>query len=174
MVRTNSSLQAIEPALRKAVASLDPTMPVFAVRSMESHLADTWAAPRLLTNLLTAFAGLALVLAAVGIYGVMAYAAERRTREFGVRLALGASPAQMKSLIFSTGARLLAIGLGLGLAGALVAARVLRSLLFGVSAFDPFSYLLAAGLLAAAALLACWWPARRASRVDPIVALRAE
>lgn len=174
MVRATGNIQTLEPALRKAVAALDPTMPIFAVLPMESHLADTWAAPRLLTNLLTAFAGLALVLAAVGIYGVMAYAAERRTREFGVRLALGASPAQMKSLIFSTGARLLAIGLGLGLAGALVAARVLRSLLFGVSAFDPFSYLLAAGLLAGAALLACWWPARRAARVDPIVALRAE
>ncbi|MBS0659865.1 MAG: ABC transporter permease [Verrucomicrobia bacterium] len=174
LVRTNATPQTIEPALRKAVAALDPTLPIHNLRTMDARLADTWATPRLTTNLLTAFAGLALVLAAVGIYGVMAYAAERRTREFGVRLALGATPAEMRRLIFTTGGKLLLIGLALGLVGAFLAARVLRSVLFGVSAFDPFSYLLAAGLLALAAVLACWWPARRAAKVNPIVALRTE
>lgn len=174
LVRSNATPQTLEPALRKAVAALDPTLPIHELRTMDSRLADTWATPRLTTNLLTAFAGLALVLAAVGIYGVMAYAAERRTREFGVRLALGASPGQMRQLIFSTGAKLLLIGLGLGLASALIATRILRSLLFGVSAFDPLSYLIAVALLGLAALVACWWPARRAARVDPIVALRTD
>lgn len=174
VLRTSQSPQSIEPLLRSIVGSQDPAVPVYELRAMESLLGETWATPRLTTNLLTAFALLALVLAAVGIYGVMAYATERRTREFGVRLALGATPAQMKTLILGTGLRLLTIGLVLGLAGALATAKLLQSLLFGVSAFNPLTYLLAAALLGAAALFACWWPARRAARVDPIVALRTE
>lgn len=174
VLRTSQTPQAIEPLLRRIVGNVDPTVPLFDFTAMESLLGESWATPRLTTNLLTAFAALALVLAAVGIYGVMAYATERRTREFGVRLALGASPAQMKGLILGTGLRLLTVGLLLGLTGALATAKLLQSVLFGVSAFDPLTYLLATALLGAAALFACWWPARRASKVDPIVALRAE
>jgi ABC-type antimicrobial peptide transport system permease subunit len=141
---------------------------------MQQRVEETWAAPRLMTFLLSTFAGLALLLAVIGLYGVMAYNGVRRMREIGVRLALGARRRQIVSMMLSQGMRLLAIGLVVGLVAALVVSRVLRSLLFEVSATDPVIYVAVSGILGLAAAIACWIPARRASRVDPIITLRAE
>jgi putative ABC transport system permease protein len=174
LVRGSLGVESLERTIRAIVASVDPTQPVFQFRSMETLVADTWATPRLMAFLLSTFAGLALLLAVVGIYGVMAYNGQRRTREIGVRLALGARRQQIATMMLSQGARLLALGLTIGLIGMLVVARVLRSVLFEVNVSNPALYLIVGGVLAAAALFACWIPARRASRVNPMVTLRAE
>ena len=141
---------------------------------MQERVEETWATPRLMSFLLLCFAGLGLTLSVVGLYGVMAYNGLRRTREIGVRLALGALPAQIAQMMLGHGLRLLGCGLFLGFASAFALSRLIRSLLFGVSANDPLIYLAVSFLLAGAALLACWIPARRASRVDPMITFRAE
>ena len=174
LLRTSAPLQGVERNLRQLAASVDPTQPVYDVRSMQDRVAETWAAPRLMAFLLGTFAGLALVLAVVGIYGVMAYNGQRRTREIGVRLALGARRRQIVQMMLNQGMRMLGIGLLIGLGGALAASRVLRSLLFEVSATDPAIYVGVALVLALAAAVACWIPARRAARVNPMITLRAE
>jgi putative ABC transport system permease protein len=174
LLRTALPAQTLERPLRQIVASLDPAQPVFDVRTMQERVEETWAAPRLMTFLMSAFAGLALLLAIVGLYGVMAYNGVRRMREIGVRLALGARRRQIISMMLQQGMRLLAIGLVLGFIATLGATRVLRSLLFEVSATDPLVYVAVSLLLGSAAAIACWIPARRASRVDPIITLRAE
>ena len=124
--------------------------------------------------LLMVFAGLALALAMVGLYGVLAFNALRRLREIGVRLALGATRSHIHTLILGQGVRLLGVGLVIGLAGALALSRILGSFLFEVKAVDPVMYMIVSLLLAIAAILACWIPARRASRVDPMITLRSE
>jgi putative ABC transport system permease protein len=174
LLRTKLPAQTFERPLRQIVASLDPAQPIFDVRSMQERVEETWAAPRLMTFLLSTFAGLALLLAVVGLYGVMAYNGIRRMREIGVRLALGARRQQIVSMMLTQGMRLLGIGLVIGFIAALIASRVLRSLLFEVSATDPLVYAGVSLMLGVAAALACWIPARRASRVDPIITLRAE
>ncbi|MGI8436570.1 MAG: ABC transporter permease, partial [Chthoniobacterales bacterium] len=174
LVRSTVSQGAREKSIRAVVASVDPTQPVFDVRSMVDRVGETWAAPRLLSFLLAVFAGLALVLATIGLYGVISYSVLRRRREIGVRLAVGAQRRDIGTLIVGQGLRLLALGLTIGLFGAVLSSRLLRSLLFEVDAIDPTIYLGVALLLAAAALLACWLPARRASRIDPMIILRAE
>ncbi|HSH39128.1 MAG TPA: FtsX-like permease family protein, partial [Chthoniobacterales bacterium] len=174
LLRTNLPPQTLDRPLRQIVASLDPAQPIFGVRTMQERVEETWAAPRLMTFLLTMFAGLALVLAVVGLYGVMAYNGVRRMREIGVRLALGARRRQIISMLLTQGMRLLAIGLVVGFIGALATSRVLRSMLFEVSATDPLVYVAVSLVLGLAAAVACWIPARRASRVDPIITLRAE
>ncbi len=174
LVRSTVGQAALERSIRQIVAAVDPTQPVFEVRGMMDRVAETWAAPRLLTFLLAIFAGLALLLATVGLYGVISYNVLRRQREIGVRLAVGAQRSDIGRLILGQGARLLVIGLTIGLAGALLSSRLLRSLLFEVNAIDPLIYLGVALLLAAAALLACWLPARRAAQTDPMITLRAE
>ncbi|MFL6528258.1 MAG: ABC transporter permease [Chthoniobacterales bacterium] len=174
MLRTSASLRALERPLRQAVTSLDAAQPVFDFKTMQERVEQTWATPRLMTFLLVTFAALALTLAAVGLYGVMAYNALRRTREIGVRLALGARRRQISAMMVRQGARLVVIGLAAGFAGAFVLARVIRSLLFQVAPTDPFAYVGVTFLLIVAAFAACWIPARRASRVDPMIILRAE
>ena len=174
LLRTSLPLESLEKSLRQIVASLDPAQPVFELRMMQARVAETWATPRLMTFLLSTFAFLALSLALVGLYGVMAYNGLRRTREIGVRLALGARRRQISSMMLKQGARLLAIGLGVGFIGAFALSRVIRTLLFSVSAVDPAIYIAVSLLLGCAAMFACWLPARRASRVDPMVTLRAE
>jgi len=174
MVRANVPSGSLEKPIREAVASIDPTQPVFEVRTMFDRVQETWAHSRFISFLLLIFAGPALTLSMVGLYGVLAFSALRRLREIGVRLALGASPAHIRVLILGQGLRLLAVGLVIGLASAFAFSRVLGSFLFEVKAVDPVIYAGVSLFLAVAAILACWIPARRASRVDPMITLRAE
>jgi predicted permease len=174
LLRTTLSPKSLEKPVRDIVASLDSAQPAFEFLTMQERVEETWATPRLMSFLLACFAGLALTLAVVGLYGVMAFNTLRRTREIGVRLALGAVPSQIRALMLRQGMRLLGSGLLLGFVGAFALSRVMRSLLFGVSANDPLIYCTVTLVLAAAALLACWIPARRASRVNPMITLRAE
>jgi putative ABC transport system permease protein len=174
LIRTNIPAGSLEKTIRETVASIDPAQPVFEVRSMFSRVQETWAHSRFMTFLLIIFAGLALTLSMVGLYGVLAFTALRRLREIGVRLALGATRSQIRALILGQGLRLLAVGLIIGVAAAIGFSRVLGSFLFEVRAVDPALYALVSIFLAVAAILACWIPARRASRVDPIITLRTE
>jgi len=141
---------------------------------MEERVAETWATHRLLTFLLAIFAGLALLLAAVGLYGVLAYTAFRRLREIAVRLALGARPSHIRALVLNHGLRLFGLGIAFGAVGVIASSGVIRSFLFGVSPLDPQTYLAVGFILSIVTILAAWLPARRACRVNPIVTLRAE
>jgi len=149
-------------------------MPVTGILPMDSILAQSLAQPRLASLLLGIFAGLALLLAAVGIYGVIAYNVGQRTREIGIRMALGAQNSNVLGLVLKHGMSLGLIGLGIGLAASLALTRFLKGLLFSVSPTDPLTLLVVAFLLAFVAFVACYVPARRAMAVDPIVALRSE
>jgi putative ABC transport system permease protein len=174
LLRTTLSPKSLEKPVRDIVASLDPAQPAFEFKTMQERVQETWATPRLMSFLLVCFAVLALTLAVVGLYGVMSFNGLRRMREIGVRLALGAMPAQIKMMMLAQGLRLLGGGLLLGFAGAFALSRVIRTLLFGVSVNDPLIYGSVSLVLAAAALFACWVPARRASKVNPMITLRAE
>ncbi|HET7287236.1 MAG TPA: FtsX-like permease family protein, partial [Pyrinomonadaceae bacterium] len=158
----------------KEVAALDADVPLFGVKSMDEYLSASVAAPRFNTTLLTIFAGVALVLTIVGLYGVMSYSVVQRTNEIGIRLALGAQSRDVLIMIIKQGSKLIVVGLIIGLAGAFAATRVIASLLFGVTTKDPFTFIAAAVLLAIVALLACYIPAWRATKVDPLEALRYE
>jgi predicted permease len=171
VVRSGQAPAAIIPALRQAIRSVDPAAPIFQVRTMAEIRAESLSEERLLLTMLWAFAGVALLLAALGTYGVVAFAVQQRTREFGIRLAIGAEGHDVRRLVLGQAARLTVAGAGLGLAGAIAASRLIATLLFGVTAFDLASYGAATGILAAAVLVAAWWPAWRAGRVSPLVAL---
>jgi predicted permease len=160
--------------IRAAVRSVDPGLPLYQVLTMEEVIDESLAGHRLNLGLLGIFAGIALVLSAAGLYGVISYLVAQRTREIGVRVALGAQKWDVIGLVMRQGAALAAAGIALGLLGALGLTRVLESLLYGVSARDPLTYVALAALFAAVALLATWLPATRASRVDPILAIRNE
>jgi putative ABC transport system permease protein len=165
---------ALVPAIRGVVREIDPAIPVFDSATMKERL-DRAAAPRLFVmRVLAGFAGLSLLLAAIGLYGVVSYTVSQRTREVGLRVALGARPADIRHLVLSGGFALVAAGLLIGLAAALASTRFLGALLFGVSRTDPATFLSAAGLLTLVALIAHWIPLRRALAVDPTVALRHE
>jgi putative ABC transport system permease protein len=174
LVRTATQPEVFAGALRRAVAAIDPEMPIFELSTMEARIADSVAEPRFRTTLLTTFAAIALVMAMVGLYGVMAYSVSQRAGEFGVRLALGARRRDVLSLVLAQGARLTAAGVVAGLTGAFALTRLLSSLLYDVNATDPLTFAVVPLLLIAVALLACWLPARRAANVDPMVALRCE
>jgi predicted permease len=163
----------IAPA-RRILRELDPDLPMFEVRTMTERLERSLWARRAYSSLFAAFAVVALVLATTGIYGVVSYAVAQRTHEIGVRMALGARPKQVMAQVLRHGLTLAALGLVLGLAAALAAARVLESLLFGVSPRDPFTYAIVAGGVLATALAANLVPARRAASIDPMRALRVE
>ena len=165
---------SLEKPIREIVSLLDPAQPVFDVRLMQNRVEETWGTQRLLAFLVSVFAGLALLLATIGLYGVLAYNALKRVREMGIRLALGARPDQIRKLVLSHGMQLLLIGTAIGLMSALALSRALQSVLFEVKGIDPRIYLGVGLLLFVATLLASWIPARRASRVDPIIALRSE
>jgi putative ABC transport system permease protein len=173
-VRTTGDPLAATGMIRDQIHSLLPNQPVSEVASMEQLLARSLSRARFSMSLLSIFAALALVLAAVGIYGVMAYAVAQRTREIGVRLALGAQPRDVLGMVLLGGGKLAAVGLVLGLIGSLGVTYFLRSQLYGVSSTDPVTYATVALLLGLIALAACYLPARRATRVDPLVALRYE
>ena len=174
VVRTRTDPASMTAAIRRALASIDPNQPIFGVHTMEDLLDQTRATKRAAMILFAAFAGTALVLAAIGLYGVISYSVTQRTREIGIRVALGASKGDVLGLLVGQGARIVGAGLAIGLAAALALAQFLRSLLFGISPSDPLTLAAVVLLLSAVALLATWIPARRAARVDPVVALRYE
>jgi putative ABC transport system permease protein len=165
---------ALVPAVRSEIHAVDPDQPLSNIATMEEQLGEETASRGLAMRLLSAFAALALLLAAVGIYGVLAYFVEQHVPEIGVRLALGAQPRYILGLVLKKGMALALGGVALGLAASLALARVMSGLLFGVSATDPKTYALISLLIAAAAFVACYLPARRATKVDPMVALRHE
>jgi putative ABC transport system permease protein len=174
LVRASGNLKSLEKPIRDIVNRIDPTQPVFDVRTMDERVAETWSTHRLLSFLLAIFAGLALLLAGVGLYGVLAYTALRRLREMAVRIAFGARPADIRGLVFGHGFRLFGLGIAAGAIGVAASAHVIRSFLFGVTPVDPQIFAAVGITLAVATVLAAWLPARRACRVNPIIALRAD
>jgi putative ABC transport system permease protein len=174
VIRVTGDPSGLIPAVRGAVAEVDPNQPLHNVMTMAQRLADTTTSPRLSTALLGGFAAVALLLAVVGIYGVMSYAVTQRRRELGVRMALGASRSAVLRLVIHGGLRLTLLGVAFGLAGAFALTRHLSSLLYSVTATDPLTFLGITLALTGVALLACWLPARRAARLDPMEALRNE
>jgi hypothetical protein len=174
VIRTAMSGDVTAPAVKRASTSIDPGIFVRPMLSGDSYLRDGLAPTRFAMALLTAFAAIALVLAAVGLYGVIAYTVMQRTREIGVRVALGAQAADVARLVLVDAVRLAATGVALGVAGAIAATDTLRGLLFGVEPTDPATFIVIALLLAAVALLSAYLPTRRALGVDPTEALRAE
>ena len=173
MARTSSNPEDLAGAIRREVAQLDPDLPV-SVSTMDEVVAESIWQPRLYATLFGAFAGGALLLALIGIYGVMAFLVQTRTHEIGVRMALGATTRDVFKLIVGRGMKLTAVGVLIGVAGAIALTRLMHSLLFNTSATDPVTFIVISLLLCSAAFLACYLPARRAAKVDPLVALRYE
>jgi predicted permease len=173
-VRSAGNPESLGEAIRHEVQSLDPNIPVFSVRTMDEVIARSMAERRFALQLLGVFATVALLLAAIGIYGVMAYSFSQRTHEIGIRIALGAQRMDILRMAVGEGMQLVAIGLACGLVGAVVLTRFVRTMLFDVSPADPLTFAAISGILAGVAFLACYIPARRATRVDPLVALREE
>jgi putative ABC transport system permease protein len=174
VVRTKSDPAKLAPLVREAIWSVDKDQPVYSIKTMDAQLGEMTAQRRLDTLLFGIFATVALLLAGVGVYGVMAHSLAQQTHEIGVRIALGAQPGDILKLVLAQGTRLALAGVGLGVAGALMVTRLMSSLLYGVAATDPISFVVASLLLSGLVLLACYIPARRATKVDPMVALRYE
>jgi len=174
VARTAGDPHALAGPIAETVRSVDPDLPAYRPKTVEEYLDGTIQFPLFNTMLLSVFAGLALLLTAVGLFGVISYSVAQRTHEIGVRMALGARPEDMLGLILGEGLRLAVVGVGLGLVAALALTHFLASLLFGVTATDPFSFVTVIGLLVAVVLLASYLPARRAMRIDPMAALRYE
>ncbi len=169
---TQSGTTTVRERLTQTVHALDPELPVFGVTTMEDLMSASMARRRFSLFLMSAFAVLALLLAAMGIYGVMAFVVSQRVQEFGIRAALGAQPRDILMLAFRPGLVLTATGTGIGLAASILVTRLMSSLLFGVSASDPFTFAAVPVLLGIVALAACYIPALRATRVSPVEALR--
>jgi ABC-type antimicrobial peptide transport system permease subunit len=161
-------------AIRNEVRNLDPTLPLYEVKTMTEHMKLSLFPARIAATVLGGFGIVALTLAAIGIYGVTSYSVAQRTREIGIRMALGAQLSDVLKLILSHGVKLTILGVGIGLAGAYALTRALTSLLYGVSASDPLTFGFISLILMLVALLACYLPARRATKVDPLEALRYE
>jgi putative ABC transport system permease protein len=174
VLRTAGDPRQQSAALRSALAEIDPNEPLVKVRTMDENMAATVTQPRFRTWLIGIFAGLALVLAAVGLYGVISYSVTQRTNEIGIRVTLGAQPADVFRIVVGEGLRLALFGVGVGTIAALMSTRVLQTFLYGVSAFDPITFVITAALLIFVALASTFFPARRATAVDPMIALRHE
>jgi predicted permease len=174
VLRTALEPAALTPAIRTAMREVEPTLPVFALRTMEEIFDVTVTNQRIMLTLLSVFAGLALLLAGVGLYGVLSYIVGQRTREVGIRMALGATAGSVHQLMLGQGLRLAAIGLGLGVLASVALARLMSSLLYAVSPYDPLSLGAVSLVLVAIGLFASWLPSHRAARVNPVEALRAE
>ena len=173
-IRTTSAPSTVVPAVRSAIATVDPTLPLSNLRTSADLVSETMATPRFRTLLVGSFAGLALLVALIGVYGVMSFAVARRTREIGIRMSLGATDARIMAGVLRSGLGVVGIGLGIGIAGGVAASRTLSATLFGVTPTDPTTYVAAGVFVAVAGLAASYVPARRASRVEPMVALREE
>ncbi len=174
VVRTQRPMGDLEKAIRRTIAAIDPNQPVFLSWSMTALIADSVADRRFIMMLLAVTAGLALLMSAAGVYGVISYTTSRRTQEIGIRVAVGAMPWDVLALVFRQGSLTVAMGLAIGLGLALVAMQSLRSFLPGLESANPSYLWIAAGLVAMTAGIACWIPARRATRIDPMSALRQE
>jgi putative ABC transport system permease protein len=174
VVRSTSAAQPLVSAVRGKITELDPDLPLTGIEPMEKVVSISVGQPRLITGLVGAFAGFALLLAALGIYGVMAYSVSQRWHEMGIRMALGAAPRDIFRLVVGQGMRLVLAGIALGFLASLALTRLMATLLFGTSANDPLTFATVALILVGVALAACYIPARRATRVDPLVALRYE
>jgi putative ABC transport system permease protein len=173
-VRTTMETQAVVKAVKQAVWSVDRSLPVFQIRSMDEYMSLADTAPRMSTALLAVFAGISMLLAALGIHGVVSYGVAQRTREFGLRMALGSTPGQLQSLVILNGIKTALIGLLAGMVGAAALASTLRALLYGVAPLDPAVMAGTAALLLTVALIANYIPAWRATRIDPLQALHHE
>jgi len=174
VVRSSLAPDALAPAIRRIVSALDPSLPIVGLKTMDEVFEEALARPRFLAELLVIFAVVALALAAVGTYGVLAYSVAERRREIGIRMALGASESGVLTLVLREGMAVALVGLAVGLGGALVVTRVVSSLLFGVAPTDPATFAAVGAFMLCVALVACVVPARRATRVDPLVALRLD
>ena len=173
-LRTAGDPRAIAPAVRRVVAQMDENVPLLKITTMTEEIHNGISRERVVAQLAGLFGTLALLLAAIGIYGVFSYIAVQRTHEIGIRMALGASPRNILASVLGHGGRVAAAGIAIGLLGAAGVARLMTSMLYGVSGMDPGTFAVVAALLALVALAACYIPARRATRVDPTVALRYE
>ena len=174
LARTSGDPAAFAGTARQIVRDIDPSLPAFSMSPLADIVSESVAERRFSMLLLGLFAFVALFLAAVGLYGVVAYTVGQRTQEIGLRMAIGAAPGQVMRMVIGGGMKLAILGVVIGTAAALGLAEYVASLLFGVTPFDPASYAATAGVLLAVAAIACFVPARRAMRVDPIVALRQE
>jgi putative ABC transport system permease protein len=174
VVRTVNDPRSIVESARRQVASLDKNAPIYHVETLDQYFAQSMEAPRFITLLLGGFAGLALVLACLGIYGVISYTVAQRTREIGIRMAVGAQKGEVLWMVIREGLRPALAGIAIGIVCALRLTRLLSSLLFGIKPADPVTFAAVALMLTGVAILACYIPARRATRVDPMVALRYE
>jgi ABC-type antimicrobial peptide transport system permease subunit len=173
-VRSDAEPAVLLPAVRAAVRELDPNLALFDVRTVQQHLRISTFLPRMAASMLSVFGALGLLLAAVGLYGVIAFNAAQRTREIGLRMALGASRAQVSWLVLRDGFGLAAVGLGVGFVLALAAGRLIAGQLTGISAADPVSFVATGGVLVTVAVIACLIPARSASALNPLTALRTD
>jgi putative ABC transport system permease protein len=174
VVRTAGDAARFQTAIQKEIRAIDPEQPIADVRTMKEVIARSIARPRFNTLLLAIFAGVALLLASVGLYGVMNYSATQRIHEVGIRMALGASRADIMRLVVGNGMLLTLIGIAIGVISSLGLTRVMQSFLFGVGATDAVTFVAVCALLTTVALLANYFPARRATRVNPVIALRYE
>jgi ABC-type antimicrobial peptide transport system permease subunit len=174
MVRATTDPDGLTSEVRRAAAQVDGELPLNRLMSMPAVIDRRTAADRFFTSALAGFASLALVLAAIGIYGLIAYSVGQRTYEIGIRMAMGAKPRDVLRLVVGHGMRLTAIGIAAGVVCGILVTRLMVSLLFNVPPYDPVTYAAVSALIAAVAFLAGWLPARRAARIDPVVALRGE
>jgi len=174
LVRSEENPTQIVSAVRNQIHALDPGMAVYNVQTMQEHLRDAFFLPRLAATLFGVFGATGLILAAVGLYGVMSYSVNRRTREMGIRMALGAQASAVQALIVRQGMVLTLIAVVVGLPASFALAKLFTSVLYGVHNNDPVTFVAVPIFLAAIALLACWIPARRASRINPQIVLRCE
>ena len=173
-VRTSGDPETVAASIRAAIRVLDPNLPLIRLRTQESQIEQLFASERLFARFSSFFGVLALALVCVGLYGLMSYAVTRRTSEIGVRMALGARPRRVLWMVLRESLQLIGIGAAVGLIAAAALTRLVGNLLFGVAPFDLLTYGAVVALLVAASLLAAWLPARRASKIDPMVALRSE
>jgi ABC-type antimicrobial peptide transport system permease subunit len=174
VVRSTSPASAVETAIRAEVRAVDPNLPVVGLSTMSEVVSQSVATPRFYMMMLATFAGVALVLAAIGIYGVISYTVAQRSRELGIRIALGASRGRVIGNVLRDAMTLAVIGVGLGVAAAVGVTRFISSMLFGVAAVDIMTFASVALALTGVAVVASWWPARRAAAVDPLIAMRSE